>query len=182
MPVERMSREQARTIFPGISKSCLEANPSGLTSTQRDIIKDITGAEFPKIPAKQTKTELAFGLILAAKQSRGEIIEYAFEPFRLRYGSAAFYKPDFVARTGGKITIEQLASICEANVIDMGGEESLWQIYKAVMRAKFFTIYEVKGAHIFPEAKPRFKAAKLRHPWANFELHQKKGGEWTQLL
>jgi hypothetical protein len=42
--------------------------------------------------------------------------------------------------------------------------------------------YEVKGGHIWDDSMVKFKAAKERHQWADFEMWQKKKGEWTRLL
>jgi hypothetical protein len=44
------------------------------------------------------------------------------------------------------------------------------------------TFFEVKGGHIWDDSKVKFKAAAELHTWANFEMHQKKGGAWTRIL
>ncbi|HEX7531459.1 MAG TPA: hypothetical protein VF333_09965, partial [Pyrinomonadaceae bacterium] len=42
--------------------------------------------------------------------------------------------------------------------------------------------YEVKGSHIWDDSKVKFKAAKELHPWASFEMWQKKAGNWSRIL
>lgn len=139
-----------------------------------------------KMPTpRMNKTESAFGRILEAEKQRGDIIEYAFEPFSLRYGDDAFYKPDWVARVAGKTTIEDLTKLCSLHVIDIYSDINLLSYYESLVESvvfKHFRIIEVKGPHIYPEAKPRFKAAKLRHGWAEWEMWQRKKGEWTRIL
>lgn len=137
-----------------------------------------------KVPRpRMNKTEAEYGRILEAQKQRGEIIEYAFEPFSLMYGDNAFYKPDWVARVSGELTIEQVGRLCRLHVIDLTADPSLYQdLIKLGREDKPFRIIEVKGGRIFPEAFPRFKAAKLRHQWATFELHQKIKEGWRQLL
>lgn len=42
--------------------------------------------------------------------------------------------------------------------------------------------YEVKGSHIWDDSKVKFRVAKDQNPWATFEMHQWKSGEWTRIL
>ena len=51
--------------------------------------------KFPK--AQGNKTEQAFGLRLLSQKQRGEILWYAYEPFKLRLAKTTFYTPDFAA-------------------------------------------------------------------------------------
>ena len=44
------------------------------------------------------------------------------------------------------------------------------------------TFHEVKGGHIWDDAKVKFKVAREQYPEFDFELHQKKQGSWTRLL
>ena len=40
--------------------------------------------------------------------------------------------------------------------------------------------YEVKGGHIWDDAKVKFKVARENITWAEWEMWQNKGGEWSQ--
>lgn len=42
--------------------------------------------------------------------------------------------------------------------------------------------FEVKGAWIDGDSIPKFKMAREQHKWADFELWQKKAGQWTRLM
>jgi hypothetical protein len=179
-----MTPEQIRAHFPRANRSLLEANGAVTLPVFED---EPTKPAAPKLRQgpKMNNTEADFGRILEARKARGEVIEYAFEPFSLRYGDNAFYKPDWVARTGGNVSIESLAKLCSLHVIDIYADRDLLSDYQSLtdsVELKHFTIYEVKGAFIYPEAKPRFKAAKLRHGWADWEMWQRKKGDWTRIL
>src|SRR6266705_387056 len=43
-------------------------------------------------------------------------------------------------------------------------------------------LIEVKGAHIWDRDIVRFKGARAYWPEFSFELHQKKGGQWTRIM
>lgn len=45
-----------------------------------------------------------------------------------------------------------------------------------------FCIYEVKGRHIWDDSKVKFKCAKEQYPHFEFQMHQKKAGQWTRLM
>ena len=47
-------------------------------------------------PEEGNKTEQQFGLRLFSLKSRGDILEYAFEPVKLRLGKKCWYTPDFL--------------------------------------------------------------------------------------
>lgn len=53
-----------------------------------------------------------------------------------------------------------------------------WMVYDNAGRPVFF---EVKGAHIWDDAKVKFRAAVELHQWASFECWQKKAGEWRRI-
>lgn len=130
---------------------------------------------------KMNKTEAAYACILEARKHRGEIVDWAFEPFSLRYGEKAFYKPDFVVILHGSVTIKQLKWMAECSVIEMLDDSG--NIKNIIRGVGYVDVIEVKGPHIFKEAKPRFKAAKLRHEWATFRMMQRsKSGDWAQIL
>jgi hypothetical protein len=43
------------------------------------------------------------------------------------------------------------------------------------------TFYEVKGSKIWDDAIVKFKACRVIHPWAKWEMWQWKNGIWTQI-
>lgn len=50
-------------------------------------------------PGHMNKTEAAFARHLEAEKQAGRVLEYYFEPFRLRLAAATFYSPDFLVLT-----------------------------------------------------------------------------------
>lgn len=139
-------------------------------------------AQTARKPRGMNKTEAAYAAILEAQQRRGEIIEWAFEPFRLRYGTKAFYKPDFVAILPGSIiNINELRELSEASALEIAEVASITKLTLNLSEA-LVRIVEIKGAHIFDAAKPRFKAAQLRYPWAEFQMIQRRKGEFIRIL
>jgi len=52
----------------------------------------------PRVPGKMNGTEREFELVLRARKQAGEVIEYEFEAFKLRYGDdfKATWTPDFM--------------------------------------------------------------------------------------
>jgi hypothetical protein len=46
---------------------------------------------------------------------------------------------------------------------------------------ELLTFFEVKGPQIWEDSKIKFKAARVLHGWACFQMHQKKNGVWTRL-
>jgi hypothetical protein len=107
---------------------------------------------FPPTTPKMNKTEAEFGRILEAMKLRGEILFYCYEGIRLKWGDCMFYKPDFLL--------------------------TKWD--GASQRT---VLVEVKGAHIWDRDLVRFRGcrAEWRHVF-DFELWQKKGGQWERLL
>jgi hypothetical protein len=103
--------------------------------------------------AKQpNKTENEFGAILEARRRKGEFTgPVRFEAVKLRIAGNCYYTPDWM---------------------------TTWE---SVTGAPVITFYEVKGAHIWEDSKVKFKAAKELHPWASFEMWQKKAGEWRRI-
>jgi hypothetical protein len=43
-------------------------------------------------------------------------------------------------------------------------------------------IAETKGGHIWDDSKVKFRVAKEQNPWAEWEMHQKKAGQWSRIL
>jgi|GEM_PF-4798434 len=144
-------------------------------------------AEKVKLARGMNKTEAAYAAILEAQKERGEIREWAYEPFKLRYGTGAFYKPDFVVGRIGKLCIAQLASLANAQAIETASSSQAMTWMRQLSKSGtdgiyHFRIIEIKGGHIFDAAKPRFKAAQLRYPWAEFQMIQRRNGEFVRIL
>lgn len=113
---------------------------------------------------QMNKTEAEFDRMLSARMRRDEIVSYEFEGITLRWGGTESctpmsYTPDFTV-------FESL----EASSTDTQG---------AAVRIKFI---EIKGTHIFDRDTVRFKGARAAWPLFAFEMWQKKGGEWRQIL
>jgi hypothetical protein len=48
----------------------------------------------------------------------------------------------------------------------------------AVFRGRLLELHEVKGGHVWDDAKVKFKAAKEQYPGIRFVWAQKKEGKW----
>lgn len=105
------------------------------------------------------KTETAFGDMLRAKVSRGELVRYQYEGMKLSW-SGMIYTPDFFA-----------IRHTEQYVSSDRNQHALNDI----------VFYEVKGAHIFSRDMVRFKGAKAQWPLFEFQMWQLKKREWTRL-
>lgn len=151
---QQITPEQVATMFPHASKSTLAANAVAAVVPAVPQLPT-SNCNLPTSARKRTmnKTESAFAAILEARKARGEIISYQYEGVTLRWSDGARYTPDF---------------ICVQPIADSTRHEIVF--------------YETKGGHLFPGAKRRFKEARDNHPWAQFEMWQKKSGTWTRLL
>ncbi len=101
------------------------------------------------------KTEAEFSLRLEAQKRAGEILRYEFEGITLRFANVR-YTPDFV-------------------VFVDAFKDGAWIV-------KFI---EVKGPFIKgnrERAVERFRHAKTYWPEFTFEMWQKKGGAWNQII
>jgi len=125
----------------------------------------------PKRGAGQAmnKTEREFSLMLERDKRCGVIDGWMFQGIKLRLADGCWYTPDFMAWK--VIEVPDLAHIYRA-------VDGLKQYRKFVIP----TIYEVKGAHIWDDAKVKFKVAKEHCTWASFEMWQKtRALGWTQI-
>jgi hypothetical protein len=100
--------------------------------------------------------ESQYALLLEAMRRRGDIVSWSFEGITLRLADGCRYTPDFFV------------------VINMNITK-----YYQVPRLRFI---EVKGRHIWDDAKVKFKVAREQNPWAEWEMHQKTKEGWTRLL
>jgi hypothetical protein len=124
---------------------------------------DLAHARGPTTPkkTKMTKAEAEYGMILEAMKRRGEILRYEFHGITLKWGDLR-YTPDF-------IVIKAVPVECE----NCGKVQTVMLTYTRLI--------EVKGGHIFPGAVRRFKEARFHWPEFQFEMHQKKSGEWKRI-
>jgi hypothetical protein len=111
---------------------------------------------------RMNKTEREYSLILEAMKRRGDIIEWRFEGISLSWGldpktqKPMWYTPDFTVFRN---------EWCDEPA--EGGYP--------------IAIIEVKGPHIYEKDLIRFKGCRADWPQFQFEMHQKKGGEWLRL-
>lgn len=102
--------------------------------------------------SRMNKTESEYALILEAMKRRGEILRYEYEGITLRWADMK-YTPDFIVFGQFEVDDEFLE----------------------------IKLIEVKGGHIWDRDIVRFKGARAYWPEFQFELHQRKGGQWTRL-
>lgn len=117
---------------------------------------------------RMNKTETEYSLILEAMKRRGEILRWEFEGMTLSWGAdpktkkPMRYTPDFVVfqlMLGPPITEQKGCKWVEPHI----------------------NFIEVKGAHIRSRDLVRFKGCRSDWPEFQFEMHQKKGGQWTRI-
>jgi hypothetical protein len=88
----KLSPEEFARIFPRASRSTLEAN-AHLTTTQKDIIHDVTGKEVvEKKRRSMNRTEAEYQRILQTKYPDAVI---RYEAYTLTLAPALRYTPDF---------------------------------------------------------------------------------------
>jgi hypothetical protein len=111
-------------------------------------------SKIPRLPKpRMNKTESEYALILEAMKRKGEIVRYEYEGITLRWADMR-YTPDFIVFKEAEHGYSHLET-------------------------KFI---EVKGGHIWDRDIVRFKGARAYWPEFQFEMHQKKRGEWKQIL
>jgi hypothetical protein len=102
---------------------------------------------------RMNKTEGAFAMRLEAMRSKGEIMRWEFEGITLRWAGMR-YTPDFVVFIRNR------------------------DYYVFIQDIK---LIEIKGAHIWDRDLVRFKGAAAYWPEFEFEMWQKKSGEWKRI-
>ncbi len=113
--------------------------------------------KFIRLNSGMNKTEHEYSLILEAMKRRGEILDYNYHGIRLAWGrdketgKVMHYTADFVVRYPPHYLLA-------------------------------IVLVEVKGAHIWSRDLVRFKGCRAEWQWAyEFEMHQKKAGEWKRI-
>ncbi len=111
--------------------------------------------------SRMNKTEAEYALILEAMKRRGEIVSYRPFGMTLEWGidpktnKPMRYKPDFVV-------VNAWADVDRPQCVNI-------------------KIVEIKGAHIWAKDLIRFKGCRAEWPVFEFEMHQKKGGQWQRI-
>jgi hypothetical protein len=194
------SKKSMRTINPDkMSASCRALNPA-LFGVQAITVSPTgekgqgeaqeAAATHKKKGPKLSQAEIRYISVLEAMQRRGDIIEWAREPVKLRCGDGIVYTPDFITRTGGIITLFALGSLNDMTALDAVGYGKRKLIQELAEQPIHFHVIEIKARNsngfrfISRDAKPRFLSAKERHTWATFEMIEwnAKEGAWKQIL
>lgn len=158
---------------PNYQRALAEANQRGTSATDNNAIV------MPQVP-RMNGTETRYALILEAMKRRGDIVDYAYEPLKLRWLDMN-YKPDFVVQLT-QLPIEKLVDLCRAPALENLIHESLVTTLSELRMHKHFRMVEIKGSQVWDRDIVRFKGA--RGIWSGFfefEMHQWKGGEWARI-
>lgn len=137
-----------------------ELKPNWVADTAKTdfVMPKRKGSRKLKQHRQPNETEKRYGLVLEAMKRRGEIVYYGFEEITLRWADM-LYTPDF-------FVIRQLAE----NHTERGGGPLIEAVY-----------IEVKGSWKWQKDVVKFKAARGRFTWAQFEMWDYVDGRWTQL-
>ncbi len=147
----RWTEEQYQAYIKGQGKYMLSPPPGGESGPAK--IKNIS--EKPEL--KMNKTEARYADQLEIMKRSGEIIDYVFEPFKLKLARKTYYTPDFlVVRRTGRISEKE-------------GIEFFFH----------FEIHEVKGFWR-DDARVKIKVAARLFPWFSFRAVQYVKGEWKE--
>lgn len=101
---------------------------------------------------KMTQTEREFSVWLEARKRTGEIDGWTFGLVKLKLADKCWYTPDFIT----------------------------W-VRDIVHGGVRLTFIEIKGKHIWDDAKVKYRVAKEQVTWADWEQWQKIEGRWTQI-
>lgn len=111
------------------------------------------------------KTEARYALTLEAMKRRGDIADYKAFGIKLRWGvddktgASMIYTPDFFVR-----------------MPELTGHEAQGA------GSRTHKLIEIKGGHIWPKDKVRFKGCRAEWQWLfDFEIHQWIDGQWLEL-
>jgi len=146
-----------REMFPRASEACLLLNAATLSRPGDK--NAISAAARGKKRGFMNKTEAEFALRLEGMKRQGEIQRWEYEGITLRWAGIR-YTPDFYV-------LEKLV---------VGAPQVKF------IQVKFI---EVKSAFIkgkFERAVERFRHARTYWPEFQFEMWQRKGGQWKRLF
>ncbi len=107
------------------------------------------------------KTETEFASILQMDKNNGKVQRFEFEGITLRWADMK-YTPDFIA-------------------FDTTSSAWLSKDNPEIKIIRGIRLIEVKGGHIWDRDIVRFKGARAYWPEFQFEMWQKKQGQWRQL-
>lgn len=158
LPRQQMNRERLKALLPHASASMLALNATDDLMLPREVV-----AAAGRSASEPNKTEAEYGRLLESQKLCGEIIEYRYEGITLRWADMK-YTPDWFVVVGTMTD-------------DIGNP----MIPRPIGTHLAIRIIEVKGGHIFDRDIVRFKGARAAWPLFQFEMHQKKAGEWRRL-
>ncbi len=157
--------------FPRASKSFIDANPVFAKGTlgdvllqqgDKDAVQPIVATRSPYSKKMlMNKTESEFAQILEIQKKRGENQRWEYEGITLRWADMK-YTPDFL-------------------VFDTTSSAWLSKDHPEIKIIRGIRLIEVKGGHIWDRDIVRFKGARAFYPEFQFEMWQKKKGEWKRL-
>jgi len=116
---------------------------------------------------RMNKTEAEYAMILEAMKRKGEILRYEYEGITLRWADMK-YTPDFLVFANPWKELESLSTKIKdlSQVVEVHGTK----------------LIEIKGGHIWDRDIVRFKGARAFYPEFQFEMHQKKAGQWSRIM
>jgi hypothetical protein len=158
--MKKIDERELRLRFPKGSKSFFDANAGDFIpiNEHKAIEKELKKIRTQKEP---NKTEREFSFILEAQKRKGEILRYEYQGITLRWFDMK-YTPDWFVLGNPIVTFDP-------------------ESQKDIQRFPFRLI-EVKGPHIWDRDIVRFKGARAYWPEFQFEMHQKKQGQWNRIF
>jgi hypothetical protein len=147
-------------LFPRASKSFVEANAAIGTLPVKE--NHSSPVAHGKQRGSMNATEAEFALMLEAQEREGKIVRYVYEGITLRWADMN-YTPDFFVL---------VARSSQFDDSEVGTEWNEFYQYKVI---------EVKGGHIWDRDIVRFKGARECWKEFQFEMWQRKGGQWKRL-
>jgi hypothetical protein len=182
MTLQEIEEHQRRHGFlPPVVQSATTTPDTQEKPVVGDTVKQGRGIKKQRTP---NRTEQRYGDIQEARKRRGDVIEYAYEPFPIRLAEKCVYHIDWVARTSGDVTLDELAKLAKASALEVVGDKGLQDILNRLLNQQpAFEAVEIKGGGpVQEDSKIKFKTARAHNPWAVFSMLQWKNGEFIQIL
>ena len=108
------------------------------------------------------KTEKRYADYLEIRKKAGEILEYRFEPFKIRLAASTFYTPDFMVVLGAVVV-----GGCTINTVRVGLDADEWTADEliAIELHEVKTEWKGRGVHWEDDARVKIKVAAEMYPW-----------------
>jgi hypothetical protein len=95
----------------------------------------------PRVPGRMNKTEQAYADYLTKRLHAGEILDWKFEPFKLRLADNTFYSIDFaIVRADGIIELHEVKGAPWADdarvKIKVAAEAFPWFVFRGIRKGK----------------------------------------------